>query len=434
MRRALYCIALFVLLAGCSARQDPAAPVRDLVELQQDTGAYHHLAKDVPLLTEAAQEQSFTYFLAKHFGPWERETATYPAEQVFWPLSSYKGKTLFGENTLPRDPGWLSTMAQSARVDAYPSMARKAIAVTNTSLRSLPTNAPAFLDFQLAGEGYPFDYMQNSLVLAGTPLLATHASADGEFVLVESRHAFGWVAARDIGWVDDGFIKRFRAAPLGAVTVDDTPVWDNTGTFAFSAEVGMLLPLEEGGVLIPLRGLHGNAMLVRGTAPMSGVEQAPISPTPANFARVANTMLGRPYGWGGYLGNRDCSAMTMDLMATFGIYLPRNSSQQARQAEFVDLSGLDRKTKKARINSLSTPFLTLIRKPGHIMLYIGDRDGDPVVLHAAWGLKTKTGDGYGRKIMGATVVTTLEPGKELKDLARPEGLYIETVTGITTLP
>jgi len=100
----------------------------------------------------------------------------------------------------------------------------------------------------------------------------------------------------------------------------------------------------------------------------------------------------------------------------------------------VDLTELGRDAKKQRIVEEGTPFLTLVREPGHIMLYIGQKDGQPIVLHSAWGLKTKTRAGYGRKIIGSTVITTLEPGIERKDLARPGGDYLESVQAISTLP
>ena len=126
--------------------------------------------------------------------------------------------------------------------------------------------------------------------------------------------------------------------------------------------------------------------------------------------------------------------MVMDLMAGFGILLPRNSSQQIKVGSQISLSGLDRDDKKRAIVEQGTPFLTLVRKPGHIMVYLGSRDNEPIVLHATWGVKTKSGDGYGRKVIGGAVITTLEPGLELDDLARPEGILLETVEAVTTLP
>ena len=149
---------------------------------------------------------------------------------------------------------------------------------------------------------------------------------------------------------------------------------------------------------------------------------------------LANRMLGEPYGWGGLYTDRDCSATIMDLMAGFGIFLPRNSSQQAKLGWVEPLDGEDDAAKKARLLMEGVPFLTLVRKPGHIMLYIGSRDGEPVVLQTIWGLKTRRRGIEGRRIIGRTVISTLEPGRDLRDLARPEGVLLHTVRSFNTLP
>jgi len=335
----------------------------------------------------------------------------------------------------------MKRMREHSRVDQYPSMGRKAIAVVNTSMRVLPTGQPAFYDFSKAGEGFPFDYMQNSLVLAGTPLYASHTSQDRAWIMVEARFAYGWVPASDIAWVDDQFASFFQTGAYGAVTRDDVPVLDSDGNHRLTAHIGTILPIEKkedrpGGfrVIVPARNELGNAVPQLAFLPCSVMEPAPIPATPANFAKLGNAMLGRPYGWGGLYQGRDCSAATMDLMAAFGIYLPRNSNQQIGIGPMVSLKGMGSEAKKRIITTVGTPFLTLVRKPGHIMLYIGSRDGQPLVFHAIWGLKTRADNGYGRKVIGRAVITSLEPGLEMHDLARPEGVLLETVYAITTLP
>ncbi|MDD3311933.1 NlpC/P60 family N-terminal domain-containing protein [Pseudodesulfovibrio sp.] len=427
---------LFVL-AACAARTD--GPVGDLVELPQDAGAYHGLAPDAPLLGADVQQGAYARFLAAHFAPWERSRPVTTVQDAFWGLDRFSGKVLYGENTLARDPGWLARMRAASRMDDYPSMSRRAVAVTDTGMRALPSSEPVFYQWGTPGEGYPFDYMQNSLVLAGTPLYADHLSADGQWVLVESRYTYGWVPVRDVAWVDDAFAEAYRTGVYAAVTRDREPVRDEDGRFLFDGEVGMVLPVLEAGteglvVAAPARDDRGNAVLHRARLGRDVAAIMPLAPTPANFARLANAMLGRPYGWGGLYGDRDCSALTMDLMAPFGIFLPRNSSQQARAGVAIPLEGLTRAVKKQIILDYATPFLTLVRKPGHIMLYIGRHDGRPVVLHALWGLRTGSKGAYGRKVVGGAVITTLEPGLERSDLARPGGILLETVGSIVVLP
>jgi cell wall-associated NlpC family hydrolase len=436
-----FCLAILILfVAACSART-PQEPIADLVTLTQDAGLYHGLDPNKPILNSKTQEAAFAHFLTEHFSPWTRTEPKYTAKEVFWGLELYPKRIIFGENTLLRDPSWLKRMGEKSQVPLYPSMNRRAIAVTNTSMRVLPTSQPVFYDFTKAGEGFPFDYMQNSLVLAGTPLLASHISADRAWILVESRFAYGWIPVKDIGWVDDDFISKFRTGQYAAITRDNLPITDTYGDYRFTGHVGTILPIMTGGdenkglaSIIPVRTARGEAVAHIAFLPGAAAEIAPIPSTPANFAKVINAMLGRAYGWGGLYENRDCSAATMDLMAAFGIYLPRNSSQQIKVGVGASLKGMSLTAKKQFITKTATPFLTLVRKSGHIMLYIGNKDGQPMVFHAVWGLKTRVGDSYGRKIIGKAVITSLEPGVEMKTLARPEGVILETVYAISTLP
>ncbi|MFH1914024.1 MAG: NlpC/P60 family N-terminal domain-containing protein [Pseudomonadota bacterium] len=431
----IWCLAL----TGCTPRTQDG-PVADLVSLPQDADVYHSLPPDLPLIPAERQARAYAEFLEAHFAPWEPGRTPIAAETAHWGLAHFGKAQLYGENTLPRDPDWIDRMRQYSRVDSYPSLNRRAIAVTNANLRVLPSQPPTFFDPSRAGEGFPFDVMQNSLVPAGTPLLATHTSEDRAWVLVEARFAFGWVRSTDIAWVDDGFETFYRTGAYAAIVRDDVPVVDGDGVFRFNAHIGWILPVLEGGfgdngmaLVIPVRDRRGDAVAQVAFLPQSVVRPAPLAATPANFTTLINAMLGRPYGWGGLYEGRDCSMAVMDLMASFGIFLPRNSRPQAAAGEVATIAGLDRQTKKQFILARATPFLTLVGKPGHIMVYLGQRDGEPVVFHAVWGLKTLHGDTPGREVIGSAVITTLEPGLEMRALSRPDGIILETVTSINTL-
>ncbi|WP_367614012.1 SH3 domain-containing protein [Pseudodesulfovibrio alkaliphilus] len=428
-----------LVLTGCTPRT-PDGPAADLIPLAQDAGVYHGLDPEQPLIANTAQTLAYAEFLQAHFAPWEPDRTPIEADAAYWGLTHFGTAHLFGENTLARDPDWIKRLGRYARADSYPSMNRRAIAVTNVNMRVLPTLPPTFYDPSRAGEGFPFDMMQNSLVAAGTPLLATHTSEDRAWVLVEARYAFGWVRATDIAWVDDGFETFFRTGTYAAIVRDDVPVVDGDGVFRFDAHIGWILPVLQGGfgdngmaLVIPVRDRRGDAVAQVAFLPSSVVRPAPLAATPANFTALINAMLGRPYGWGGLYEGRDCSMAVMDLMAPFGIFLPRNSRPQAASGEVATIAGLDRQAKKRFILARATPFMTLVGKPGHIMLYIGQHDGEPVVFHAVWGLRTMHQGKPGREVIGSAVITTLEPGLELPTLSRPDGILLETVTSINTL-
>ncbi|WP_187170520.1 SH3 domain-containing protein [Salidesulfovibrio onnuriiensis] len=297
-----FCLLSILLVSACAMPRP--GMIRDLDTLPQDAGAYHGLDADAPLLSPGLQAGMYARFLRKHYGPWAPDFQPVKEDAAYWALTHYSNKEIFGQNTLKRNPEWMRMVAEEARKDAYPSMSRPCIAVTNTSMRSLPTREPVFWDFRKPGEGFPFDYMQNSQVLAGTPLRAEHISKSGQWVFVESRFTFGWVPVRDIAWTDSEFMNAFNAPAMIAVTRDEVPVRDIQDRFRFTANIGTVLPLAQRPdngcfkTLIPVRDAQGNAVAVEADICRTDAELMPLPATPRTFAKLANAMLGRPYGWG----------------------------------------------------------------------------------------------------------------------------------------
>ena len=133
-----------------------------------------------------------------------------------------------------------------------------------------------------------------------------------------------------------------------------------------------------------------------------------------NITTLVDAIVHTHYGWGGMYGERDCSSTLRDLFAPFGIWLPRNSSYQAKVGKVISLSGLGDDAKIALIKKEGIPFETLLHKKGHILLYTGVYDNKVVVMHNLWGIKISGGGKDGRIIVGKTVFSTLEIGKEQK--------------------
>ena len=126
---------------------------------------------------------------------------------------------------------------------------------------------------------------------------------------------------------------------------------------------------------------------------------------------------------GGLNGSRDCSATLRDLFAPFGIWLPRNSSEQARQGGgVINLKRLRPEIRKEQILSRGIPFLTLLWEPGHIMLYVGSVQDEILVFHNFWSVKARDRKGRVQQkvIVGQAAITTLHPGEEL------EGVTVRT--------
>ncbi|BBD08989.1 SH3 domain-containing C40 family peptidase [Desulfovibrio ferrophilus] len=431
---------LCLLLVGCATGPTPQGPIRDLIQLPQSPAAYlDPMTADVPMISPDEAQVLARQFVEDYFSPWHRSWPANDAEKVFKGLHNYDSARMFGENRQLRSPAWLEGLRRQSMEGDYPNARLRALTVVNTSMRVLPTMEPAFQDFNQAGEGYPFDYLQNTAVWAQTPLFVSHFSDDGAWALCESRFAYGWIPMRDIAMVDDEFAESFEQLDLMTFTSDRVPLYDDFGLFRFRGRVGMLLPFiaREDGVfqaLIAVRDSLGRAVLASTSVPQCDGAEFPLEATAFNLALLGRDLMGQPYGWGGMYGHRDCSATLMDMFAALGIGLPRNSSQQARAGHFISLDGLDDQAKVKRILDMAQPWQTLLWKPGHIMLYIGQYEGRPVALHTTWGVKTKVGDREGRHFIGATVITTLAPGSELNELDRPDGILLHKIKGMTFLP
>jgi hypothetical protein len=152
----------------------------------------------------------------------------------------------------------------------------------------------------------------------------------------------------------------------------------------------------------------------------------PIKFNAQNVAYISRQLVGEPYGWGGKLMTRDCSALTRDFFAPFGIYLRRNSRQQAQDGDAISIRGLDAETKKATILANAKPCRSLLFVAGHIMLYLGEQKGEPIILHNYWGVRLNNGD---KRVMGRAIITTTKPGIERSDV-RKKSMLINTLTGI----
>ncbi len=147
--------------------------------------------------------------------------------------------------------------------------------------------------------------------------------------------------------------------------------------------------------------------------------------TQKNLAQQAFKMLHQPYGWGEMSGGRDCSRFIMDLFDTFGILMPRNSNLQARMG--ISLGPLEGKTieEKKKILDRVVPLATLLRMPGHIMLYLGKHNGVHYAIHSIWGIQKGGKSGPVYQKIGKVAVTDLNLGKE-----GPNGSLLQRLTEI----
>lgn len=449
---------LVLLLAGCAGRsvppRDGSAPSwmgtpADVRDFPQNLEFYARRAGAGTRLVDAAEQARLNAaFDRTLFGPWEMGKTSIRKREVAAIFRKARGFRRDGARW--SQPEW-DAMARNARLSAFPNAAAHAITLRATDLREMPTHEPRFSEPTPDARANPFDYFQYSRLPPATPLLVAHVSDDGRWYYVECPVAGGWVDAGDVAFVDAEFKRLWRAgsyaalirdkvrldtAPVGADGADGAGVPQPDGVTL--ADIGTVLPLTgvnaDGSlnVLVPLPpavtpasasaagGTLGLARSAEITLSPADAARKPLPLTPEAVARVGNVMMGQRYGWGGMFGERDCSALTRDLLTPFGLWLPRNSSSQARRGVVVPLEGLSQAEKERRILAEGVPFLSLVGMRGHITLYVGEYRGRAAIFHNVWGVRVVSdGNDDDRFVIGRAVVTSLTPGSELKNLYLP---------------
>lgn len=438
-RTAVWAIAALLLARGAAAAvNDLAGTVEDLRVFSQFPADYITDSPETRWLPEEVQSELAKACADRFFSPWTE--AVDEALGADWGAANLDGP-LWGENLQPLNGKRRAALIADADMGAFPSRQLFAIATANAPQRIYPTHRPLFADPNAAGEGFPFDYLQNTSCYVGTPLKIHHVNRRGDWYLCQTGLEAGWIPAAYTAVVDEAFIKRYRTQSYAAILRDDTALRDAQGRTLAVTHAGAIFPVAEASgrvltLLIPLRRSDGTGEIGRAIV---GADRACVMPLPltaGNMARQAQEFMGTPYGWGGLFEDRDCSQTLLDLFLPFGLGLPRNSGAQARKSgAFIDLEGMSDEEKLAAIRARGIPFRSLIGMKGHIALFVGLSDkGDPLILHNLWGIRTGSAEEgtQGRAVIGRTVVTTLRPGAERPDVA-PEGL-LPRVTTLTFLP
>jgi hypothetical protein len=427
---------LCLLVSGC-ATDHTERMIRDLQTIPQHasvTSAELSAAESAEL---PDRDRLSRDYLAHFFAPWsEQALSLHPEDRLFRAAQHFQKKLLYGENLQPWPASRLPELIRQCDRASYPNANFRGITIRDTHVRALPTRHPGFYRFDLPGEGYPFDYIQESTLWAGTPIRVCQLSRNKSWALVVAGYVYGWIPRSDLAVVDKALQNQIQNQRFATPLQDGVSLVDTQGLYRFTAHIGALYPLDQdGSLLLPAADFAGRARLAKADVPAGGLAEFPLAFNRKNQLTVAENLLRQPYGWGGMYFNRDCSAMTQNYMAAFGIWLPRNSSKQARTGRRIELAGLSPLQKETIIREQGVPFATLIWMRGHVTLYIGQYQGRALVLHNTWGLKTKSWSGKeGRQVIGKAVITTLQPGAELSALDRPKGLLINKVSGMSVLP
>ncbi|MBP7769571.1 MAG: SH3 domain-containing protein [Aliarcobacter sp.] len=413
-------LASAILFTACSVKEPLVVPKTSDIEILAKT------ANDNFINQNKASED----FFKKYFIPWEAKKVSYPKIEAMWG-HSYKNRKIYLENHQLASQQWFEKQIDNSNFEEYNTFVKKAITLKNTNVRVLPTNSVMFYDPTKPGEGFPFDYNQNSLIKLNTPIMVSHLSKDRAWAYIESSIVGGWIEIGNLAFVSDEFIKEFKTSSYYVSVKEKFPIYDPI--FREYVKVATIFPKKNNKYIIAKNDGNQNALISYIDLQIDEVEAMPITFNTENRIKLINQFLDEPYGWGGLLNNRDCSSFTQDFFTPFGKFLQRNSRAQTSGGKFLDVSKLSIEEKKAFIKENGVPFSTLVYLKGHIMLYIGMKDNEPLVIHNVWSVRLK--DDKGRKyrhIIGKAALTTLEPGKSLKDFDEDNNM-LRRVTGIVVL-
>ncbi len=393
---------------------------------------------------QALRENLKESYLKAWYSPWLDAKIKSNKKEVFWILKEMNKSTGYGEDLKPNAKAFNDELIKSMDITHYPSAKIKAVVVRDSDVRAVPTNKP----YYLSPKGYPFDRYQNSLIFQGTPVLITHFNTDKTYAHIQSSFVYGWIKVSDLAYMHNKDIELLTKLKNYVMPIrDKIPLYTDYGDFYTDARVGelfALIPQSQSASQKPqkkelkaygfLRDAKGYATLQSVILDEKDFFVFPKAFNSENMAYFIDTMLGQKYGWGGLLGNRDCSAFTRDSFANFGILLPRNSYAQSRYANnYVDLSSMKAKEKEDYILKNATPFGTLIYLKGHIMLYLGERNHQAIVAHSIWSVQTQKHFKTLSHKIGGVVITSLWLAEEHNGAFSKKKLLIDRVLGMSDL-
>jgi hypothetical protein len=418
--RHYYIILLAFLLNACSFSYHSSQKIDDLKILPQNIEAY---LDNLEIRDETYQLASLEAYKANYFIPWHENSMRTSLQDAQWAYRIFSEKNSYGENLLPLSQNYFKKIKQKSNFEEYATLNKKAITIVHTDIRAFPTRKPLFLNPKKAGEGFPFDYLQNSSIAPNKPLFVSHYSKDKEWVFVESSFAYGWLPLRDIAFISQVSAQTYEQKAKIFVTHEGDPLYDENNNFLFRTQIGMLLSQADAAntkkdkiaLSLFFAKQNRNAQAVVSFIENEKISQGVLAFNQKNIRKIFHEVSQVKYGWGGLYKNRDCSSILRDFFAPFGLWLPRNSYQQSKVGKVISFKSLTDEQKIALIKQKAIPFETLLYKKGHILLYVGIKDGEVIVFHNAWGIKIQEQGREGRFLIAKPIFSTLTVGKNLKN-------------------
>jgi len=404
-------------MLGCSTKNEMKVeePIKidDLSYIPQSASNYSYVLDSN--ISKADQSK----FESQYFSVWNMNAPIDDKTSVQWAFNTFRSGKSYSENLQLHKDEFFTKMEINSDYENYATLNQRAVALTEINMRAFPTDRPLLRDPEKAGEGFPFDYLQNTTVHANKPLFVTHYSKDKEWVHVFSSFAYGWVKANEIVFLEKKYTDLWQKAEQIFITKEGEPIYSLNNEFLFKTKIGMMFALiseteNEYIVLCVSKYKNKEPLFLKSKISKAHANKGVLDFNSKNINLIMDEISKSNYGWGGMYGQRDCSSTLRDTFMPFGIWLPRNSFQQSKVGDVISLDGLSDEEKITTIKEKAKAFKTLLYKQGHIVLYVGSHDDKVVVFQNTWGIKTKNNGIEGRFIVGKTIFSTLRIGNNLK--------------------
>lgn len=379
--------------------------------------------------------------------------ATLPRAQVkgwIGHLSKRPTRTLYDVHGEPVPATVLDRLMDALALDAVPAQVtvRYGLVVHRAALRGFPTRLRVFSH----PDDTDIDRFQESAEFPGTPVAIVHASRDGKWLFVVSPRYAAWMQAKYVaegpkqtvlGYAGKAPYRVVTGAsvrtvftreqpqvsklqldmatrvPLFTALPPDAPVNGQTAYAAYTLQ-------------LPVRKDDGSLELVPALLQKNTDTAADYLPlTPRNLLTQAFRFLGERYGWGHAYDGRDCSGFVSDVYRSMGVQMPRNTSAQGVSPALRHRLFTAADSHEARLQAaLQLKLGDLVYIPGHVMMVLGQWQGQPWVIHDVLGMSYRRPDGSTAHVkLNAVSVTPLLPMLYGKD----GSTFIDHMTSIVRI-
>lgn len=408
----------FVFVSGCAGREGKESVKKDSkTETDGMTGVHtseywlHQSEAENTVMMTGDEISDYNKMLREKIG---KEASLYNLDDLKNGIEKAQLQTWLESSELPSEGPYYSggrqlldddwrKIEKNMNLQNIPEHAkvRWSVCTERSSIRTFPAADAVTAD---PDDRYD-DIFQETAILLNEPAVVLHTSADGKFYYICIRNYRGWVAADAMGLCEDyeawkraGDKESFLVVTGSRITLSEDPYEPSVsgreltmGTkFSLAKEPGTIksvrnrVSYDNYIINFPVRNEDGMLSYQEALVPVSSdVHVGYLEYTQAAILNQAFKMLGEVYGWGGMADARDCSSLVMELYQCFGFEIPRNGSGIAMipGADNVDLTSMTVKEKEKALKDAACG--SVLYFPGHIMIYLGEADGNFYCLSAS---------------------------------------------------